>query len=383
MTTTEADLALEARVDARRETFRFQAVDGLWSPETFRPPELLLLETLWDGGDLGHLLALESNYGVVGTVLAETAATTTLAETSARAARCCRRNLDANRAVDGRRSRDATVAIVDDATALAGPFDTIAYAPKPDTPLSMGCRRLADALTALTPGGRLAVAAAKRTGLARFERFLDDHAAAVTRRGSRGDYRLLEATAPERVDAPSCVTPRRLQPTVDGVDLSLVAVPGLFAAGGLDDGTRLLAETATVDDGERVLDCCCGYGAVGAWAGSRADLDLWLTDDDLGAVRCARRSLEATGVEGTVVAADATAGVADRTFDRVFCNPPTHAGDGVLADIFVGIRDVLAADGVATVVHHRALDLRRHFARFGAVDRVATGAEHVVLRARP
>jgi 16S rRNA (guanine1207-N2)-methyltransferase len=86
-------------------------------------------------------------------------------------------------------------------------------------------------------------------------------------------------------------------------------------------------------------------------------------------------------VDGTVVTADCLEGVADRTFDRVLCNPPTHAGADVLAELFDGAHGVLAAAGRLEVVHHRALDLRRYLSRFDAIDRVRTGAEHVVLRA--
>ena len=97
----------------------------------------------------------------------------------------------------------------------------------------------------------------------------------------------------------------------------MVTAPGLFSVGGPDDGTRLLAETAAIGDGERVLDLCCGYGLLGVYAGRVADCELWLTDDDCRAAACARQSLDRADAARTVVTADGTAGVDDRIFDTV------------------------------------------------------------------
>nr|WP_272904748.1 methyltransferase [Halobacterium sp. TGN-42-S1] len=183
------------------------------------------------------------------------------------------------------------------------------------------------------------------------------------------------------LDDRSFVEPRRLSATVGGVDLSLVSVPGVFAAGRLDHGTRLLLETADVADGDRVLDLCCGYGAAGVWAGSAADCSVTLTDDDRVATRCAECSLSASGVDGEVVTADGTAGVKNQRFDTVLCNPPTHAGDAVLRELFDGARRVLVDSGTLWVVHHDALDLDPHLSVFQRVQVAARGEEHVVLRA--
>ncbi|PSQ45078.1 rRNA (guanine-N2)-methyltransferase [Halobacteriales archaeon SW_5_68_122] len=371
----EYDLALESRVDDGRRTYRFRTADGVHSKSSFRDSELLLLEELWDA-PTGRLLCPEANYGVVGTVLAGATAAVEMTESSARAARLCRRNAARNGA-------DAAVSLLADLGELSGDFDTVVYAPKPYTPLSVGKQRTADSLAALRPGGDTYVAAAAQAGAARYEDCLRDVAASVETVAERDGCRLLRATRQEALSLPAYVTCRRLKPTVDGVDLSLRTVPGLFAAGGLDAGTRLLLESAGVADGERVLDLCCGYGAIGAYAASVADCEVHLSDDDRVATTCAERSLGATDVDGTVATADCTHGVSDRTFDRILCNPPTHAGDGVLSTLFAGAHDVLAADGELRLVHHRTLDLSAHLAPFGAVERPETGTEHVVLVARP
>lgn len=369
--TPPGELALDSRVSTGPDRYRFETADGVRSKESFRDAELGLLESLWEA-DLGQLLVPEANYGVVGTVLAERARAVHMTESSARAAGLCERNAERNRV-------DAAVSVVQWCTALDESFDAVAYAPKPYDPIVVGEQRIANALSALQPGGKLYLAASKRTGLARYEDCLRSLADDVTRRGTHGDQRILEATRPPTVDSPSYVSPRTIRATVDGIALSLVTVPGLFSHAELDAGTRLLLEAASVDDGERVLDLCCGYGPVGTYADLTADCEVVCSDDDAVATACAERSLRVSGADGRVVTGDCVEAVADRRFDRVLCNPPTHAGDGVLSALFDGVHDVLAPGGRLTLVHHRHLDLRRHLSAFDAVERRETGSEHVVL----
>ncbi|WP_267641333.1 methyltransferase [Haloarchaeobius amylolyticus] len=368
-------LALESRVAAGPDRYRFRTADGVHSPASFRDPDLLLLDHLWDA-DLGALCCLEANYGVAPVVLASRAGSVQVTESSARAARLCERNCREH-------GVDAGVDCLADPADLDARFDTVAYAPKPYTAIAMGKRRIAAGLSLLRPGGRLYLAAATRTGLSRYEDCLNALAGSVETVGSRGEFRLLRVTRPPSLDPPEYAQASRLDATLDGHDCTFVTRPGLFSAASVDHGTRLLVETAQVQDGDRVLDLCCGYGPVGTCAGLAADCEVWLTDDDAVATACADRSLAASGVDGTVVTADCTSGVADRTFDRVLCNPPTHAGAGVLRDLFDGAHDVLAPDGSLLLVHHRELDLRPHLARFDRVERRATGSEHVVLAAEP
>ena len=50
---------------------------------------------------------------------------------------------------------------------------------------------------------------------------------------------------------------------VRGLSLTLQSAPGVFSAKRLDAGTRLLIENCIAQDGWRILDMGCGYGAVG------------------------------------------------------------------------------------------------------------------------
>jgi len=399
MTAASDPLVLGSQTDSARDRYRFHTADGVPDADSFCRGELLAVEHLWDR-DLGRLRTVDTRYGVVGVVLAERASTVELTTSSARSAALCERN----RAQNG---IEATVSIatglgsvdsiapdrarLDDSSptergvgdgGTAGTVDTAVFVPKAYDPIELGTRRIRTALQSLAPDGDLFVAAKPESGLARFESTLRDAADAVSTVGTNDDWALLRANGPERDGSSSDPPFNWISGHVDGIDLSQVTAPGLFAPTAVDDGTRLLAETADIADGDRVLDLCCGYGTLGAYAGSTADCDVWCSDDDRLATACARRSLDANGVEGRVVTADCTDGVADQTFDTVLCNPPTHAGDGVLDDLFAGVADVLSPAGQFWFVHHRALDLRRHLGRFDRVETVGAGPGHVVRLAQ-
>jgi len=366
-------LALKAGVDEGRDVYRFRTTGGVASPDSFRTAELLLLRALHDNAPGDHL-SVQSNYGAVGVCLAPTARSVRLTEVSARRATLCRRNVAENGVTAG-------TTVVADLRRLRGGYDTTSYAPESHTPLSVGKQRIADALACLHPNGRLFVAAAPESGQSRYADCLETLAGDVRTTLTADGCAVLVAERPATFDPPRYVTPTRFDASVEGVRLPLVSVPGMFAAGSLDDGTRLLASTVTVEDGERVLDLCCGAGPLGVYAARTADCTVTLTDDSRVATRAATCSLRASDEEARVVTADGVRGVADEQFDRILCNPPTHAGSGVLSELLDGARRVLSSAGVLLLVHHRALDLSPHLRGFGTVEEVAVGDEHVVLRA--
>jgi len=389
-------LELGSRTDGGPDVYEFRTRDGLHAADAFREAELLALERVWEDTP-GELLVVQANYGVLGAVLAAGAETVTMTESSARAAETCRENVRGN-------GVDATVRTVARESELDQTFDTAVYVPKPYTALDVGKQRIADAVDRLDPGGRLYLAARERTGLNRYRDCLSAMDAQSERVASADSVEVLRATRPATFDPPTYV--ERQTATVripeghagevgatgaveaEAIDLHLVSEPGLFAAGRLDDGTRLLMQTVDVADDERVLDLCCGCGPLGTYAALTAECSVTLTDDDARATACAKETLakngalEKTGVDGDVITADGVDGVRDRSFDLVLSNPPTHAGTGVLSDLFDGVGAVLAPGGRFAFVHHRELDLSPHLGAFGTVEHVETGPEHEIRVAR-
>lgn len=365
------ELVLESQVPDARPLYRFYTADGVCSKHSFRKAELLLIESLWET-DLGDFLSIEANYGVVGVVLTECSVSVSMAESSARATQLCERNTVEN-------SVNASTSLVADVTTLDDTFDTVAYAPKSYTPLSIGKQRIADGLSVLHPAGSLYLAASKQTGLTRYEQCLHEIAATVEQVSESNGYSLLKATRPQLFEPPTYLSPQELHPEINGTTLSLITVSGLFSPTKLDDGTRLLLETATFEDGEKVLDICCGYGAIGIYAGRAADCEVWLSDDDRVATSCAECSLRLSRVDGSIVTADCAEGVVDQKFDRVLCNPPTHAGSDLLSELFSSIHNVLAPDGELTIVHHRDLDFHDYLSQYDTIERLRMDNQYIVL----
>jgi 16S rRNA G1207 methylase RsmC len=372
------ELELASHVEAGPDRYEFRTADGVVSKEAFRPAELALLgHVVPDAAD--DVLVADANYGVVGCVLADLAPAgrTVLAETSARAARLCEDNLARNGA-------DAEVALVAALEEVAGRFDVAACAPKPYDPVVAVTERLGRALHALRDGGDLYVVAAKNEGATRYRDAIAGMAD-VERVAKEGDVRVYRATREGDLPAVDAVEAREITASVRGVERSFRTRPGLFSAGHLDGGTRLLLEELPVGDGDRVLDLACGYGAVGCFAAGFADCDVTMTDDDAVAAAHARRNAERNGVDAAVHAADCVEGVRGERFDLVASNPPTHAGDGVVDACFRGAADVLAPDGRFALVYNDVLAYEDRLARqFEAVEVVRAADDfHVTVCRRP
>lgn len=344
------------------------------SAGAFRTAELRLLRAI-HGTDPGDHLSVQANDGAVGVALAASTESVRMIEASAHRARLCRHNAAAN-------AVDARTAIVADHRRLRGGYDTASDAPESHTPIAVGKQRVADALEVLRPDGRLFLAAADRAGRSRYDDCLTELTGDCRTVTAADGCSVLVAERPAPFEPPRYASPTRFTVRIDGVSFPSFTAPGTFATGRLDDGTRLLAESATVEDGSQVLDLCCGAGPLGLYAATVADCSVTLTDDSRIATRAAACGLRASGVEAHVATADGVTGVAGERFDRVLCNPPTHAGDGVLASLLDGVRRVLRSDGELLVVHHRELDLRPQLRGYLSVTQRNTGEEPVVVVAR-
>lgn len=117
-------------------------------------------------------------------------------------------------------------------------------------------------------------------------------------------------------------------------------LPGVFARGRLDPGTRLLLQALGAvqpKPGGRILDFACGSGVIGlTLAKLAASCELTLVDDALPAIESTRRSLKANGVEARVVASEGLSGLLRAPgclFDWIVSNPPFHSGVRLELDV--------------------------------------------------
>ena len=123
-----------------------------------------------------------------------------------------------------------------------------------------------------------------------------------------------------------------------GRELPWTVATGIFAAGGLDDGSRLLLDALALTTGQNVLDLGCGSGPLGLLPHLRTPgLTSVLVDINATALRCAAANAAALGIRSAFpVLGDAADALQPGQFDVVVTNPPIRAGRKVVEGIFRG-----------------------------------------------
>lgn len=184
------------------------------------------------------------------------------------------------------------------------------------------------------------VALKKRTRVLRLTR------TATPARGAQADWIRCEPIA-----APGVADP-----------LPLRFYPGCFAAGRLDDGTRLLLEnTPPLGDAARVLDFACGTGVVAAaLRAKKPGLRLTLLDADATALAAAAENAP----DAVYTLSDGLAGLEPTArFDLIVSNPPIHIGRqedfSVLANLLEQGPKLLRPKGALVFVVQRTAGIGR------------------------
>jgi 16S rRNA G1207 methylase RsmC len=179
-----------------------------------------------------------------------------------------------------------------------------------------------------------------------------------------------------------------------GRGLDVVSLPGVFSAGRLDRGTRMLMEKMPELEGDvRVVDLGCGNGILGCAAAARdPEVEVLFADRSYLAVESARATwVGAFGAGGRADRAEfrvghSLDGVEDGWADLILNNPPFHdaqvVGDSTAWQMFVDSRRVLAPGGALYVVGNRHLGYHTHLKRvFGNCTVVASDPSFTVFRA--
>ncbi|HTP54128.1 MAG TPA: methyltransferase [Thermoplasmata archaeon] len=140
---------------------------------------------------------------------------------------------------------------------------------------------------------------------------------------------------------------RELRFLYRGELLAFTVDAGVFASHGLDPGTSLLIEHLAVEDGARILDLGCGWGAVGvAAAKSSPHGTVILTDVNRRAARLAAENLGRNGIRNAEVRVGRLFDpVAGERFDLIATNPPFRAGRETVLEMLQAVPERLAPGG--------------------------------------
>ncbi len=211
------------------------------------------------------------------------------------------------------------------------------------------------AASVVPPGGTMVLFGANAEGVKSAGKALDEVAESVETVDTRKHSRVLAGR--RRADIPGLRSTLEAwrevrQVTLNGRARPWIGYPGVFAGGGLDDGTAmLLAHLPPFAPGAAVLDMACGSGIIGAAVRERfAETVVDLVDSDAVAIAAARENV----ADATVICSDGLAVAPRARYDVILSNPPIH--DGV-AESLAFLQSLIAEaparlknDGVLQVV---------------------------------
>jgi 16S rRNA (guanine1207-N2)-methyltransferase len=170
-----------------------------------------------------------------------------------------------------------------------------------------------------------------------------------------------------------------------GATIDIATLPGVFSAGELDSGTKLLLDHISYDK-KSVLDMACGAGTIGTiYKQKNPAATVVMSDDSPLAVLAAQKTIEKNGTAATVVESDAFNKVSG-SFDLILCNPPFHKGvktDYSFIEKFAAqARRHLKPGGQVFVVANAFLPYQEILAKIGPTEIVADDRKFRVYRCR-
>jgi 16S rRNA (guanine1207-N2)-methyltransferase len=141
-----------------------------------------------------------------------------------------------------------------------------------------------------------------------------------------------------------------------GRDIAVQTAAGVFSAGRLDPGTRVLLHTVPEPPATgQVLDLGCGWGPVALTLALRAPgATVWAVDVNRRALDLVRRNAANLGLD-SIRAVEPDDVPDDVQFDTIWSNPPIRIGKRALHDLLQRWLPRLTPTGQAWLVVQRSL----------------------------
>ncbi|MGE5550398.1 MAG: class I SAM-dependent methyltransferase [Bacteroidota bacterium] len=165
--------------------------------------------------------------------------------------------------------------------------------------------------------------------------------------------------------------PRLFKLTIRGRELDLTTDAGVFAATGLDRGTRLLIEALVVPPEARCLvDLGCGYGPIGlALALLAPTARVFLVDPNERACMLAKANAAKNLIANVTVVQGEGLSAIPGEIDLVATNPPIRAGKKVVYGLMAEAAQRLKAGGALWTVIRTSQGAKSLEAELGRVFR--------------
>jgi 16S rRNA (guanine1207-N2)-methyltransferase len=243
----------------------------------------------------------------------------------------------------------------------------------------------------LPPDSRLWLVGENKAGIKSARQYLDRYFRQVSKLDSARHCVLFEAKQPcaDEIFELERYT-RKWQVKHASHSLDVVSLPGVFAHGRLDQGSRMLLDVLEpLQPTGKILDFACGSGVIGcSLLAATADIGLTLLDVSAIAMESSRLTLESNALQAHLLPSDGLAEVEDR-FDWIISNPPFHRGVHndleIAANFFAAAGTFLTEKGKIIIVCNRHLPYAEWLrTRFGQVERLGGDEQFtVIIAARP
>jgi 16S rRNA (guanine1207-N2)-methyltransferase len=172
-----------------------------------------------------------------------------------------------------------------------------------------------------------------------------------------------------------------------GKDVKVLSLPGVFAHGRLDPGSRLLLKVLEgLEPSGKILDFACGSGVVAcALLAADSHAELTLLDVSSLALESSRQTLILNQQQAMLLPSDGLSEV-DARFDWIISNPPFHRGIhndlDIAADFFTRAGTFLTGKGRIVIVCNRHLPYKKWLQdHFKQVEELAVDEQFRVIMA--